>query len=245
MLNVIFKILGILILGIFGGFLSQAFVLPYLAGQPYAQDFQFIKEFKEKEVIIEPKQEIIIQENTALKKAVAKVKKVVVGIKSETKTGKILKGSGLIVSSDGLAITLTDIAPPGSEVRLFLGDEELSVEILQRKSGLVLLKIKGNNFPTIGFAEFEKIKLGERVFLVGKIFQLSKDEQEITQTMVNQGIVKYYGQDSIHTNIFEKYYLWGSSLFNIKGNLLGINTIDQEGKVIAIPVVEIQEFLGF
>jgi len=34
-------------------------------------------------------------------------------------------------------------------------------------------------------------------------------------------------------------------LFNIKGELVGLNTVDSEGKISAIPVNKIREFIGF
>jgi S1-C subfamily serine protease len=245
MLSAISKILMFFICGVLGGIWAQIFLLPYLCEQPFAQDFQFIREFKERKVVIEPKEEIIIRENTALVKAAEKVKKVVVGIKSRTKTGKVLTGSGLIVSSDGLIITLTNIVPQGAEISLFLDNKELSPEILQRKSGFALLKIEETNLPTKSFGRFEDIKLGKRIFLLGAIFRGKEEEEFYVQKIVNQGIVKYFNKDEIHTNIFENYELSGSSLFDIKGNLVGINTIGKEGKVIAIPASEIQKFLGF
>lgn len=245
MLKLFFKILFVLLTGAFGGILGYAFVLPYLAGKPYFQDFQFVKSYKERQVIINPKEEVVIQENTALKNAVEKVKRVVVGIKSKTKTGKILSGSGLIVTSDGLVLTLFDIAARDAEVILFLNGKELPAQVLQRKSPFALLKIEETGLPTISFADFGKMKLGERVFLLGAIFRAGENNKEAVEKIVNEGIVKYYDQDFIQTNIFEKYFLWGSSLFNIEGELLGINTIDQEGKVAAIPVNKVREFLGF
>ena len=245
MLSVIFKILMIFICGLSGGIWAQIFLLPYLVEQPFAENFQFVREFKERKVVIEPKEEIIIRENTALVKTAEKVKKVVVGIKSRTISGKILTGSGLIVASDGLVVSFADIAPPGAEISLFLDNKELSPEILQRKSGFALLKIEEINLPTVSFGRFEDVKLGKRVFLLGSIFRGKEKEEAHVQKIVNQGIVKYFNKDEIHTNIFENYELSGSSLFDIKGNLVGINTIGREGKVIAIPAAEIQKFLGF
>ena len=87
------------------------------------------------------------------------------------------------------------------------------------------------------------MKLGERVFLVGVIFE----NQKITSLgrVVNEGIVKSFNQDFIKTNIFEKNILKGSPLFDIEGKVLGLNTIDLEGKVIAIPISKIKSFAGF
>jgi len=94
--------------------------------------------------------------------------------------------------------------------------------------------------PTVSFADLEKLKLGERVFLVGTIF-----EEEKPSKIVNEGIVKSFDKDFIKTNIFEKTTLKGSSLFDIEGKVLGINTIDSEGKVIAIPISKVKLFVGF
>jgi len=97
--------------------------------------------------------------------------------------------------------------------------------------------------PTVSFADLEKLKLGERVFLVGVIFE----SQKITPPglVVNEGIVKSFSQDFIKTNIFEKNILKGSPLFNIEGEVLGINEIDSEGNIIAIPISKIKSFAGF
>ena len=245
MLKNILKILMVFVCGAIGGIWAQIFLLSYLVEQPFTQEFQFVKQFKERETVVNPIEEIIIQENTALKKTVERVKKTVVGIKSRTKAGKVLSGSGLIASSDGLVVTLADIVPLGAEISLFLDNKEMAVEILQRKSDLALLKIEETNLSTVSFAELEKMRLGEKVFLAGVIFRRQEEGGDIALKMVNEGIVKYYNDDLIHTNMFENYELLGSSLFNIKGNLIGINTIDREGKVTAIPVTKIQKFLGF
>ena len=81
--------------------------------------------------------------------------------------------------------------------------------------------------------------MGQRVFLLGIIF----DQTERLET-VNEGIIKLFTSDYISTNILEKSVLSGSALFNIKGELLGLNTIDSEGKVTAIPITKIRTFLG-
>jgi len=112
---------------------------------------------------------------------------------------------------------------------------------LTRKEGFSLIKIGKDNLPTVSFASPEKLKLGERVFLIGVIF----DEKNNPQEIVNEGIVKFFDKNFIKTNIFEKQTLTGSPLFDIEGNLLGINTIDKEGKVIAIPISKIRQSLNF
>jgi len=237
------KITSILLLGAIGGLLFQVFVLPYLINVSFLQDFQFVKNLKEREVIINPKEEIIIRENTALENAIEKVNKTVVAIKTETKTGKILEGSGLIVTSDGLIVTLAELVPTGSVFDIFIEEEKLGGRVDKRdvSENLALIKIEKTGLSTCSFADFQNIKLGERVFLIGTVF----DANKVPQKIINEGIIKIFDEEYIKTNIFEKSVLRGSPLFNIEGSVLGLNTIDSEGKVIAIPAEKIQSFSGF
>lgn len=139
-------------------------------------------------------------------------------------------------------VTLSELVPQGAEANLFWDGQSVSFQILKRdlKNNLALIKIEKANLPTAGFADSNKIKIGERVFLVGQIF-----EKGVPKKMANEGIIKTFDENFIKTNIFEKYTLSGSPLFDIEGNLLGLNTIDKEGKVVTISVSTIRAFVGF
>jgi S1-C subfamily serine protease len=236
----ILKIISILILGAIGGLLFQFLVLPYLITNPYFERFQFVKILKEREIIVNPKEEITITENVALEKAIEKVKDSVVFVQSKSKTGKILEGSGLILTADGLILTLSDLVPQNYQTKIFLNNKEFASKVLQRKNNLALLKVEERNLPTVSFADFEKIKLGERVFLIGEIF-----ENQTQKRVVNEGIIKTFDEKLIQTNISESKNLQGSPLFDIEGQLVGLNTIDKEGKILAISIKEIRQFIGF
>jgi len=236
----ILKIVAILILGAIGGLLFQVLVLPYLFTHPYFEKFQFIKILKEREIVVNPKEEITIVENVALENAIEKVKDSIVFIQSKSKTGKVLESSGLILTSDGLILTLSDLVPQNYEIKIFLGEKEFIPKVLQRKNNLALLKIEEKNLKTVSFTEFEKIKLGQRVFLVGEILG-----NETRKKVVNEGLIKTFAENLIETNIFEAKNLQGSALFNIEGQLVGLNTIDKEGEVVAISIKAIRQFVGF
>ncbi|MEK9135084.1 MAG: trypsin-like peptidase domain-containing protein [Patescibacteria group bacterium] len=218
MLNNIFKILIIFILGMGGGALVF---------------YQLQYQSEPGPVYIIEKKEIIIQENTALENAVEKTKKTVINIRAKLESGEILEGSGLIVTSDGLAVTLNSLIPQGSALYFYINGSSTSYQILKRdsKENLALIKVGRIDLPTLSFADLEKIKLGERVFLVGV-------------GVANEGIIRSFSKDFIETNIFEKNIISGSPLFDIEGSILGINTIDEEGRVIAIPISKIKKFIG-
>ena len=234
----ILKILAFFILGMGGGIFADQIFWPYFVERPLFYQYGL----EQRPVYITERKEITIQENTALKNAIEKVEKTVVGVKTKLKTGKILEGSGLIVSSDGLVVTFADLVPQGAETNLFWEGKSPSFQILKRdlKENLALIKIQESNLSTTGFANFEKIRLGERVFLVGIIFE----KGEIARKITNEGIIKTFDNNFLKTNIFEKNNLLGSPLFDIEGKVLGLNTIDKEGKVITIPVTKIKEFIG-
>jgi len=233
----VLKVLAIFILGIFGGIFADQILWPYFVERPLFYQYRLEKN----PIYVTERKEITIQENTALKNAIEKVEKVVIGIKTETKQGKTLEGSGLILTSDGLIVTLADLVPQGSNFSFFVEGKLVPFQILKRdlKENLALIKIEAGNLPTVSFFNFEKLKLGERVFLVGIV------QPPNGGWVVNEGIVKSFDDEKIETNIFEKENLSGSPLFDIEGNVLGLNEIDSQGKVIAIPISKIKSFAGF
>ncbi len=222
----VLQILAIFVVGILGGLFANQFIWPY---------------FIERPVYITERKEIIIEENTALKNAVEKVEKTVVGIKTTNKE-KILNGSAMVLTSDGLIVTLAELVPQGSEFLFFVEGEPSSYQILKRDltNNLALIKLEQNNLPTVGFADLNKIKTGERIFLIGTIYGV----KEFTRG-VNEGVVSYFNENLISTNILERSTMAGSPLFNIKGEFLGLATIDYWGIVGIVPVDIIRTFAGF
>lgn len=250
MLKNIFKILVIFIIGMVGGIFADQLLWPYFIERPLFYQYRL----EQKPIYLTEKKEIYIQENVALKNVVEKVEKTVIGVRSQLKTGKILEGSGLILTTDGLVVTLAELVPAGSTFNFFVDEEKIPFQILKRdlENNLALIKLEKVNLPTIGFANLEKLKLGERVFLVGLIF-----EKNEIKKVVNEGIVTSFDEDvylvprsagpakAIETNIFEINSLAGSPLFDIEGRVLGLSMIDKKGKVIAIPISQIRTFANF
>ena len=229
-------------LGSMGGIWAQAFLLPYFASHSPFHNWGFVKEWNARTTIIREVREFVVNRDQALELTVAQVEKVVVGVRS-TRGGRLIEGSGFITTSDGLILTLASIVPQGYKVMIFTNQEEeaLEAQVLKRdvQKDIALLKIEKNSLQTTSFASEEDVKLGMSVLLLGKIFE----EDELV-TIVNRGVVKALSKDRVRTTIFEKTILKGSPLFNIEGKILGLNTIDDEGKVTAIPVSLLRSFSG-
>lgn len=238
MLKDFLKILFLFFFGIFGGIFGSQILWPYFVERPLF--FEYRLEQRPVHITQNITKEIKIQENVALQEAIEKIEKSVLAIQSKTKKGKILEGSGVIVFREGLIITLADLVPEGSKTTVFFDGQEFSAEILKRdkKENLALLKIEKGDLQPVSFGDFEKIRLGQRIFLIGFIFK-GKTQKKV----VNEGILKYFDQNSIETNIFENSSLIGSPLFDIEGNLIGLNFVE-EGKIFAISISKIKPFLG-
>ena len=229
MLNNVLKIIVIFVLGMAGGIFADQIFWPYFVERPLFYQYRL----DNPPIYVAETKEITITENIALQEAILKVEKAVVGVRTQTTTGRIIEGSGLIATSDGLMVTLAELVPAGSAFTFFVEGKPLSYQVLKRdpENNLTLIKLEGANFTTVGFADFAQLRIGERVFLLGV-------------GVVNEGIVRSFDENSIQTNISEEPRLSGSPLFNIEGKALGLTTIDRQGMVSAIPISLIRAFLG-
>ena len=227
----ILKILAVFIFGSAGGIFADQILSPYFFP-------------KQTTVYVTERQEITnyIQENIALKEVIEKISKTVVGVRVRTEEGKMILGSGLVVTNDGFLATLADLLPQGSKFAFYIGEKWPEYQVLKRdlKNNLALVKVEGSGLHTAGFADLEKMKIGERVFLAG--FDFSSTTPKL---MVNEGVIKIFDQDLIQTNIFETSLANGSPLFNIEGNVVGLSFIDGHGQVFPVPASKIRQFVGF
>lgn len=238
MKKIILKIVIFFIIGMIGGIFAEEIFWPYFIERPLFYKYRL----EQTPIYVTERKEITITENVALKDAIEKVKNTVIGVRTKTKKGEILEGSGLILTSDGLVVTLAKLVPQGSKFSFFIEGVKVHFQILKRdlEENLALIKIKRENLPTKSFADLERLKLGERVFLVGARFGENGEFQKV----VNEGIVKSFDKNLIETNIQEDETLQGSVLFDIEGNILGINQLQKTGKVITIPITKIKQFSG-
>jgi len=227
----IIRIIVILIIGAIGGSLFQALILPCLIAHPYFGNLKMIERLKN-QVIVNPVEKIMIGEDTALEEAIKEVEDTIVGFNN---------GSGVIITSDGLIVTFADLLSK-TEKYLFLEGEKVNFEVIREnlEKNLVLIKIDQKNTLACKFADLSDIKMGQKVFLLGTIL-----ENGIPKSITNQGSIKMFDEKMIYTNILEDEVLSGSPLFNVWGEVLGLNIIDENGKVSAISIDEVRKFAGF
>ena len=238
------NILGLLlvfILGAGGGMWAQAVLLPYMASQSGFQDMQFVKDWNARTLVVSPVSEIVVNEGEALVASFERTKNVVVGVKS-TSGANVIAGSGLVVTSDGLIVTLASIVPTGYVTNIYLNEDADAVlaRVIKRDvlNNLALLKIENGGLPTRGFGNGNDTRLGSRIFLSGFIFV-----QGEPQRFVDQGIITATGESVFQTTM-DRSITTGFPVFDIEGKVLGLG-FNKGDRISVFSASLLREFLGF
>jgi serine protease Do len=152
-------------------------------------------------------------------------------------------GSGVIISNDGYVLTNNHVIDGAREVTVTLADhQEHRARIVGRdpKTDLAVLKIEGKGtFPAATLGDSDNLKVGDWVIAIGNPFGLNNT--------VTSGIVSAKGRvigagpydNFIQTDASINPGNSGGPLFNMNGEVVGINTaIISQGQGIgfAIPV---------
>jgi serine protease Do len=137
-------------------------------------------------------------------------------------------GSGVIVSPDGHILTNNHVIEGAREVTVTLPDKrEFKGNIMgtDPKTDLAVVKIEGQNLPTVTWGDASKLQVGEYVLAVGNPFGLNST---VTLGIVSalgrgrMGITQY--EDFIQTDAAINPGNSGGALVNTRGELVGINT---------------------
>ncbi|MEC4891243.1 MAG: DegQ family serine endoprotease [Nitrospira sp.] len=138
------------------------------------------------------------------------------------------QGSGVIVSADGYVLTNNHVIEGAREVTVTLPDKrEFKGRIVgaDPKTDLAVVKIDGQNLPTVLWGDATKLQVGEYVLAVGNPFGLNST---VTLGIVSalgrgrMGITQY--EDFIQTDAAINPGNSGGALVNTRGELVGINT---------------------
>ncbi|MBU4351368.1 serine protease [Candidatus Parcubacteria bacterium] len=235
-------LLLIFIFGMAGGIFSDQILWPYFVVRPLFDKYNL----DQPPIYVTEKKETIVRENTALEEAIEKVSKTIVGVRAKT-----TKGSGLVVTNDGLVVTLSSLIPIGQTFGFYLEEESKQFQVLKRdpKTGLALVKLDADRLLAADFRNLEDLNLGERVFMVSYYH----GQRGLTKT-VSQGIVKFIARSDIsgsviskeiiETDIVKAANVQGSPVFDITGRLIGIAADSSNSLIEVIPVSQIKKLIG-
>ncbi len=137
-------------------------------------------------------------------------------------------GSGVIISADGYILTNNHVVDGAKDVTVTVGDkEEYEAKVVGRdpKTDLAILKINAKeSLPAAQLGDSDQIQVGDWVLAIGNPFGLSHT--------VTSGIVSAKGRvigagpydNFIQTDASINPGNSGGPLFNMKGEVVGINT---------------------
>jgi serine protease Do len=137
-------------------------------------------------------------------------------------------GSGFIIDPSGIVVTNNHVISEADEITVILNDgTRLKAELIgkDQKTDLALLRVKPDKpLTAVKFGESEKLRLGEWVIAIGNPFSLGGS--------VTAGIVSARNRD-INSGPYDNYIQTdasinrgnsGGPLFNLDGEVVGINT---------------------
>jgi serine protease Do len=137
-------------------------------------------------------------------------------------------GSGFIIDASGIVVTNNHVIAEADEVTVILNDgSRLKAEIIgkDQKTDIALLRVKPDKpLKAVKFGDSEKLRLGEWVIAIGNPFSLGGS--------VTAGIVSARNRD-INSGPYDNYIQTdaainrgnsGGPLFNLDGEVVGINT---------------------
>ncbi|NGZ09721.1 MAG: Do family serine endopeptidase [Nitrospira sp. LK70] len=154
-------------------------------------------------------------------------------------------GSGVILDSNGFIVTNNHVVEGATQITVTLSDRrEFSAKVVgtDPKTDLAVVKIDAKDLPSLRWAEYDKLQVGDLVLAVGSPFGLSST---VTLGIIsalgrgNVGIADY--EDFIQTDAAINPGNSGGALVNMNGDLIGINTAifsrtgGSEGIGFAIP----------
>ena len=137
-------------------------------------------------------------------------------------------GSGFIISPDGYIVTNAHVVDDASEVTVRLSDKrEFIAKVIgsDARTDVSLLKVDATDLPRVAIGDPDKLRVGEWVVAIGKPFGL--------ENTMTAGIVSAKGRDLpqenlvpfIQTDVAINPGNSGGPLFNMKGEVVGINSL--------------------
>jgi S1-C subfamily serine protease len=154
-----------LIIGGLGGIFSSNYLFPYLASFPALSKFFLVEEFNQKTVVINPTQEVIVEnQKNILPDAIKKASPALVGIFNEKNE---FLSSGIVLTADGLVLT-PNVNLTSEENYIIKTQNQnsyeakfISSEIINQISALKINKV--DNLPVATLADTQEIEVGDTV----------------------------------------------------------------------------------
>ena len=136
-------------------------------------------------------------------------------------------GSGFIIKEDGIVITNNHVIANAEDILIRVGDKEYKAEVIGADPYMDLAVLKMSTidkFKPVSFGDSNKSRVGDWVVAIGNPFGLGGTVTSGIISARNRqiGLTRY--EDFIQTDASINQGNSGGPLFNLKGEVIGINT---------------------
>tara|TARA_Y100001936_G_scaffold21470_1_gene18796 strand:- start:241 stop:1653 length:1413 start_codon:yes stop_codon:yes gene_type:complete len=136
-------------------------------------------------------------------------------------------GSGFIISKEGIIITNNHVIQDAEDILVKVNSKEYKAKVIgsDRYSDIAVLKIETTDtFVPVNFGDSDKARVGDWVVAIGNPFGLGGTVTSGIISARNRDINLTRYDDFIQTDASINQGNSGGPLFNLKGEVIGINT---------------------
>jgi len=251
MLKKFLFLFSIVIISGLSGIIAEKYLFPRLASSDFFSRYKFFQKSVENVTVINKTEQVYIKEDSSVRKISDSVASSVVGIipissQLDEKTISFKKGTGVIVTSDGIIMTFAsavgldtlDIDKAKEKITkkykvVIAGNNVYEAEFLGMDSwsNLVFFKINASNLPAISFGNSADYKPGEKIIMLGESF--SQEEKCFSSGLLN-GINPIYNISEKSLAVAEKLEGVFEVDFPKSENFLGAPAVDYSGQTLGI-----------
>ena len=137
-------------------------------------------------------------------------------------------GSGFVIDASGLIVTNNHVVEGADSIEVHMQDDTImKAELVGRdpKTDLAVLRVKTDKkLPSVSFGDSDRLRIGEWVVAIGNPFGLGGSVSLGIVSARNRDINAGPYDDYIQTDAAINKGNSGGPLFNLKGEVVGINT---------------------
>ena len=138
-------------------------------------------------------------------------------------------GSGFIIDSSGIVVTNNHVIADADEINVILNDGtkiKASIVGIDKKSDLAVLKFKPPHpLTSVKFGDSDKLRIGDWVIAIGNPFSLGGTVTAGIVSAKNRDIANGPYDSYIQTDAAINRGNSGGPLFNLDGEVIGVNTL--------------------
>lgn len=136
-------------------------------------------------------------------------------------------GSGFVIDSDGYIMTNAHVVAGADEIMVRLNDRrDLKAELVgaDEKTDVAVLKVDASDLPTLNLGDSDGLKVGEWVAAIGSPFGFDHSVTAGIISAINRTLPRDAYVPFIQTDVAINPGNSGGPLFNLKGEVIGINS---------------------